>query len=115
MGRSKALRSVPPTAQRCIVADQDRLFVSAMLGDAVKVLDAATGKVLATHAVTEGTREFVKVGESLSIDKGRAILTVMEKSGKKARLAFSAVKEVAVNKLPRPSSINELAKKGIGA
>ncbi len=65
LGGNTALRSVPSTAQRCVVADDDRLFVSALLGDTVQVLDAATGDVTATHATTEGTREFVQVGRSL--------------------------------------------------
>jgi len=56
----------------------------------------------------------VKVGESVSIDKGRAILTVMSKSGQKARLAFSALKEVAVNKVSSKGSMVEFAKKGLG-
>lgn len=65
LGSKTALRSVPATAQRCVVADEDQLFVSALLGDSVQVLDAATGEVLATHEASKGTREFVKVGESL--------------------------------------------------
>jgi len=65
LGRSTALRSVPPTAQRCLVADEDRVFVSSLLGAPIRAIDAATGAVLKTYDGTVGTREFVKVGNSV--------------------------------------------------
>ena len=41
----------------------------------------------------------IKVGESVSVDKGRVVLTLVEKSGQRARLSVSAVKEASVNRM----------------
>lgn len=38
----------------------------------------------------------IRVGESVSIDGGRVMLTLKEKSGQRAKLHFSAVKGVSV-------------------
>lgn len=57
----------------------------------------------------------VKVGESVSIDRGRVILTVVEKSGRLARLAFSAEKSVPVNKIGIRQSAAEHAREGLYA
>ena len=49
-----------------------------------------------------GRRTFsldVKVGESVSIDRGRVIATLVEKSGQRAKLAFDAVKDAPVNRV----------------
>jgi hypothetical protein len=54
----------------------------------------------------------VKVGDSVSIDRGRTVVTIMDKSGKQARLAFNVIKDISINKLNR-SSVVEYAKKGL--
>ena len=38
----------------------------------------------------------VKVGDSVSVDHGRVVITVEEKSGQRARLRFVADSEVAI-------------------
>ena len=65
LGKNTALRSVPPTAHRCLVADENRVFVSSSLGAPIQALDAATGEVVKTYDKTDGTREFVQVGNSV--------------------------------------------------
>jgi hypothetical protein len=57
----------------------------------------------------------VKVGESVTIDRGRIVITVLEKSGRTAKLGFDAAKEVPINKVtPFPSGAAQ-ARKGIGS
>lgn len=56
----------------------------------------------------------VKVGESVSIDRGRIVVTVMEKSGRTAKLGFEAEKEVPINKVTANPSGAAQARKGIG-
>lgn len=43
-------------------------------------------------------RTDLRVGESLSIDSGRVIMTLEEKSGQRARLAFTSTEEVRFDK-----------------
>jgi len=55
----------------------------------------------------------VKVGESVSIDRGRVVVTLLEKSGQRAKLGFDAIKDAAVNKVTAfPSGVAQ-ARKGI--
>ncbi|HWQ39182.1 MAG TPA: hypothetical protein VNM24_11350 [Burkholderiales bacterium] len=55
----------------------------------------------------------VKVGESVTIDRGRVVVTLLEKSGRMAKLGFNAAKEVPINKVtPYPSGAAQ-ARKGI--
>ncbi len=55
--RSRALRSIPGTVPRRIVAQGDRVYVTLGYDAPVSVLDAATGKVLMTLNETENTEE----------------------------------------------------------
>ncbi|MBC8372556.1 MAG: class I SAM-dependent methyltransferase, partial [Planctomycetes bacterium] len=55
--KSRALRSVPKTVPRRIVAEGDRLFVTLGYTAPVSILDAATGKVLAVCEGTDGAQE----------------------------------------------------------
>lgn len=55
----------------------------------------------------------VKVGESVTIDRGRVVVTLLEKSGQRAKLGFDAAKEVAVNKVTAFPSGAAQARKGI--
>lgn len=57
----------------------------------------------------------VKVGESVSIDRGRIVVTVMEKSGRTAKIGFEADKEVPINKITSSPSGAAQARKGIGS
>jgi len=97
LGQKLSLRSVPPTAQRSLVADGNRLHVSPLLGAPIHELDAATGKVLRTFEDTVGVREFVRVGDSLVLihakpeDKGQGSVARLDlKSGK---LVWSAARD----------------------
>ena len=97
LGRNTALRSVPPTAQRCLVADGDRVFVSSLLGAPIRAVDAATGEVVKCYDRTVGTREFVKVGDSIVLymekdgDKGQGSVCRLELAS--GELAWSAPKD----------------------
>lgn len=54
---SKALRSIPPTVPRRLVAAGDRICVTLGYDAPVSVLDGATGQVLQTYEATEGADE----------------------------------------------------------
>lgn len=59
----------------------------------------------------------VKVGESVSIDRGRIFFTVLEKTGQRAKIGFDVPESVRVEKLQTfnaGGSGAEQAKKGIG-
>lgn len=58
----------------------------------------------------------VKVGETISIDRGRVVITLLDKSGQRAKLGFDADKAAPVNKVAvnfRPGAAQ--ARKGIGS
>ena len=54
----------------------------------------------------------LKVGESLSIDKGKVTLTLQEKSGQLARLRVDADKTISVEKNEAADAYSQ-ARKGI--
>ena len=53
------------------------------------------------------------VGDSVSIDSGRVVLTLTEKSGKRARLKFSAERSVPIE--PIRARAADQARKGLMA
>jgi hypothetical protein len=53
------------------------------------------------------------VGDSVSIDSGRVVVTLAEKSGKRARLRFSAERSVSIE--PLRARAADQAKKGLMA
>lgn len=55
----------------------------------------------------------VKVGESISMDGGRIVLTVEAKSGQLARLRLSTIPGVAIDRIHPVKSGADLAKGGI--
>jgi hypothetical protein len=56
----------------------------------------------------------VKVGESVSIDGGRAVVTLLEKSGQRARLSFKADDDVKIQHVTRRIETGAAqAKKGL--
>lgn len=57
----------------------------------------------------------VKVGESISIDRGRIVVTLLEKSGQRAKLGFDAAKDAVVNKNTAFPSGATQARKGVSA
>jgi len=63
----RGFRSGPPEIGRRMVAAGDRLYVSLGYGEPVTVLDAATGKKLATLANTRGARELLLTGGVLYV------------------------------------------------
>lgn len=54
----------------------------------------------------------LKVGESVMVG-GKAVLTLEEKSGQTARLAFEADRSVEIKRLPKPSVASVAAKNGL--
>jgi len=54
-----ARTDVPNANQRCIVADGDRLYTTLSLRAPMSILDAATGKTVATVEATRGTSEIL--------------------------------------------------------
>jgi len=57
--RLRGFRSGPPDIGRRLVAAGDRIYVALNYGEPVTILDAATGRQLATVSETEGTRELL--------------------------------------------------------
>lgn len=55
----------------------------------------------------------LRVGESLSIDGGKCLITLLEKSGQRAKLAFIAGDDVAVVKGKKAAAGAEQAKRGL--
>ncbi len=63
----RGFRSGPPEIGRRMVAKGDRLYVCLGYGDPVTVLDAPTGKQIATLAGTSGARELLLTGGVLYV------------------------------------------------
>jgi len=63
----RGFRSGPPEIGRRMVAAGDRVYVALGYGEPVTVLDAATGKQLATLARTAGARELLLTGGVLYV------------------------------------------------
>ena len=76
--KKRALRSVPMTIPRRIVAQGDRLFITLGYDSPVSVLDAATGKILTTYEQTHGTEEIRCIEEILVLRKGKNILAAID-------------------------------------
>lgn len=55
----------------------------------------------------------VRVGESLSLDDGRIMIGVMEKSGQRARLSVEADKSIHIEKAKVSPAISAPGKLGI--
>ena len=55
----------------------------------------------------------VKVGESVCIDGGRVVLTVLEKSGQRARLSFRVKEDVKVERVTPAGTGAAQAKAGV--
>jgi len=82
--KSRALRAVPPTVPRLLVAEYDLVFVTLGYGAAVSALDAATGEILTTYEGTEGTQEIRCHDGVLLLRKGgNQILAIDTKTGKR--------------------------------
>jgi len=82
--RSRALRSIPPTVPRRLVANGNRVFMTLGYGAPVSILDAATGKVVTTCEGTDGAEEIRFSEGVLIVRKGRgAVLAFDGKTGKK--------------------------------
>lgn len=50
----------------------------------------------------------VRVGEGISIDGGRIVVVLEEKSGQRARLCFEAPKDVAIERVRPAANIRAL-------
>ena len=81
--KTRALRNVPLTIPRLLVAQGDSVFVTLGYGAAVSFLDAATGETRATYAATEGTEEIRCLDGILLLRKGRNVVMAIDtKTGK---------------------------------
>jgi SAM-dependent methyltransferase len=76
--KNRALRSVPMTIPRRIVAQGDRLFITLGYDSPISALDAATGEVLATYTETAGTEEIRCMDGILLFRKGKDTLAAMD-------------------------------------
>jgi len=82
--QKRALRSVPMTIPRRIVAQGDKLFITLGYDSPVSALDAATGEVVTTYEETDGTEEIRCIDGILIYRKGKNILAATDiESGKK--------------------------------
>ena len=81
---SRALRSIPATVPRRIVADGDRLFATLGYTAPVSILDASTGKVLAICEGSDGAEELRCCQGVVLVRKGAATVMGFDaRSGKK--------------------------------
>jgi len=82
--KSKALRSIPPTVPRRLVAEGDRVFVTFGLGAPVSILDGATGEAVATCEGSDQTEEMRCLRGVLLLRKGRnAVMAFDANTGRK--------------------------------
>jgi pyruvate kinase len=57
-------------------------------------------------------KQDLRVGESVSFDDGRVVITLLEKSGQRARFDIKAADDVKVN-VNKAASISSVAQKGL--
>ncbi len=82
--KKRALRSVPMTIPRRLVAQGDKLFITLGYDSPVSVLDAATGEILTTYEETDGTEEIRCIEGILLLRKGKDMLAAIDtETGKK--------------------------------
>lgn len=55
----------------------------------------------------------IRAGESISIDGGRIVVTLEEKSGQRARLRFDAAQNVNIERVMKPAT-NNVRAMGLG-
>jgi len=89
---NRALRSVPATVPRRLVAQADRVFVTLGYDAPISVLDAATGEILATFEATKGTEEIRCLDDILILRKGGNL--VMAIDTKTAKLLWEATGKI---------------------
>ena len=76
--KNTSLRSAPPSVPRLLVAEGDRVFFPLTLGAPISILDAATGKVLATCKGTLGAQELRCLDGVLLVHAGRSGLLAFD-------------------------------------
>ena len=82
--KTKALRNVPLTIPRCLVAEGQRVFITLEYKAGVSVLDAATGEILTTYKGTEGTEEIRCIQGVLVLRKGAGtVMAIDTRTGRK--------------------------------
>ena len=82
--KKTALRSIPPTVHRRLVAEGDRVFMTLGYDAPVSVMDAATGEILSTYEGTEGTEEMRCLDGVLLLRKGKDLVMAIDtENGKK--------------------------------
>jgi len=81
---SSALRAIPAPARHCLVAENDRVFVTLNYGGAVSILDATTGADVAVCEGTDAAQELRCVQGVLLVDKGGTELIAFDaRSGRR--------------------------------
>ncbi|HUU89866.1 MAG TPA: methyltransferase domain-containing protein, partial [Phycisphaerae bacterium] len=81
--KNTSLRGAPPSVPRLLVAEGDRVFFPLTLGAPISILDAATGKVLATCEGTDGAQELRCLDGVLLVHAGKGgLLAFDSKTGK---------------------------------
>ncbi len=76
--KKRALRSVPMTIPRRMVAQGNKLFITLGYDSPVSALDAATGKVVTTYDRTDGAEEIRCIDDILIYRKGKSILAAID-------------------------------------
>jgi outer membrane protein assembly factor BamB len=76
--KNRALRSIPGTVPRRLVAQADHLYFTLGYDASVSVLDAATGETVRTYDDTAGTEEIRCIDETLILRKGRGQLMALD-------------------------------------
>jgi outer membrane protein assembly factor BamB len=87
--RSKALRGVPKTVPRRIVAQGDRLFATLGYTEPVSILDAATGKVLAVCQGSDGAQELRCSDGVILVRKGAGLVMAFDTADGKKLWSYS--------------------------
>jgi len=95
--KNAALRSVPPSIPRLLVAEGDRVFVTLGYGAPVSALDAATGETVTTYERTEGTEELRCLQGVLLLRKGKdRLMAIDTRSGAKMWEATGKIRPFSV-------------------
>jgi len=76
--KKRALRSVPMTIPRRMVAQGNRLFITLSYDSPVSALDAATGEIVTTYPETDGAEEIRCIDGILMYRKGKNILAAID-------------------------------------
>jgi len=98
--RKRALRAIPATVPRRLVAQGQRLFVTLGYDAPVSVLDGATGQLLATYPDTEPAHEIRCLDRTLILRKGPNIVMALDTdTGRKLWQASGKIQPLSLTAL----------------